>query len=66
MESRNLDDELRLAENELTAKIEKQNKLELKVNEDTRLSVKALEDIKAKSDDYENAILEGINCRIGK
>jgi len=66
LESRNLDDELRLAENELTAKIENQNKLELKVNEDTRVSAKALEDIKSKSDDYENAILEGINCRIGK
>ena len=66
LESRNLDDELRLAENELTAKIEKQNKLGLGVNKDTRASVKALEDIKGKSDDYENAILEGINCRIGK
>src|SRR6056300_1171106 len=61
---RNLDDELRLAENELTAKIEKQNKLGLGVNRDTRATVKALEDIKAKSDDYENAILDGINCRI--
>jgi len=66
LESRNLDDELRLAENELTAKIEKQNKLGLGVNRDTRASVKDLEDIKAKSDDYENAILDGINCRIGK
>ena len=66
LESRNLDDELRLAENELTAKIEKQNKLGLGVNKDTRASVKALEDIKSKSDDYENAILDGINCRIGK
>ena len=27
---------------------------------------RSLEDIKAKSKDYENAIMEGINCRIGK
>ncbi len=66
LESRNLDEELRIAENNLTNKIESKNKLKLQTNEDTRVSVKALEDIKTKSDDYESAIMEGINCRIGK
>lgn len=66
IESRNLDEELRLAENNLTAKIESQNKLKLRPSKETIASAKSLESIKTKSDDYESAIMEGINCRIGK
>ena len=66
MESRNLEEELRIAENNLVAKIEKQKNLKLKVNKETADAVKSLENIKTKSKDYEEAILEGINCRVGK
>jgi hypothetical protein len=50
----------------LVAKLEKQRSLGLPESKETRASVKALEDINSKSKDYENAIMEGINCRIGK
>ena len=66
LESRNLEEELAIAENNLVAKIEKQKNLKLKVNKETADAVKSLENIKTKSKDYEEAILEGINCRIGK
>lgn len=66
LESRNLEEELKIAENNLVAKVEKQKNLKLGTNKETRDAVKSLEDIKAKSQDYENAIMEGINCRIGK
>ena len=66
IESRNLDQEILIAENNLVAKLEKQRSLGLPESKETRASVKALEDMKSKSEDYENAIMEGINCRIGK
>ena len=66
LESRNLDQEILIAENNLVAKLEKQRSLGLPESKETRASVKALEDINSKSKDYENAIMEGINCRIGK
>ena len=66
LESRNLDQEILIAENNLVAKLEKQRSLGLPESKETRASVKALEDMKSKSKDYENAIMEGINCRIGK
>jgi hypothetical protein len=66
IESRNLDQEILIAENNLVAKLEKQRSLGLPESKETRASVKALEDINSKSKDYENAIMEGINCRIGK
>ena len=66
LESRNLDQEILIAENNLVAKLEKQRSLGLPESKETRASVKALEDMKSKSEDYENAIMEGINCRIGK
>ena len=66
LESRNLEEELRIAENNLVAKIESQKARGLSINQDTRAATKSLEEIRSKSKEYENAIMEGINCTIGK
>tara|TARA_R110002050_G_scaffold283014_1_gene431185 strand:- start:114 stop:1583 length:1470 start_codon:yes stop_codon:yes gene_type:complete len=65
-ESRNYDNEIATKQNELVAKIEEQKFLGKNDSTEVRAAADALEDINVKGKDYENAILEGINCRSGK